>query len=192
MAIKRGRCHLAGSHLLDPEDGTYNTTYVAKHLQGVPVRLVNLVVRQQGLFVQRGNPRAIGGFEDLTRPDVTFINRQAGSGTRVLLDFELAKRGISAQRISGYETEEFTHMAIAVAVVSGAADVGLGVLSAARALELDFIPVTSERYDLIIPEAHWGSASVQSVLEVIRSEEFQRRVTALGGYDTAMTGQQMS
>ena len=189
MAIKNGRCHLAGSHLLNPEDGSYNTSYIKKYLGEVPVKLVSLVERQQGLMVCAGNPRKIKGFEDLTRRDITFINRQGGSGTRVLLDYELDKRGISARGISGYETEEFTHMAVAVAVVSGAADAGLGVLSAARALGLDFIPVTSERYDLIIPEAFFENPSIQRLLEVIRSQEFARRVGELGGYSTQQTGQ---
>jgi molybdopterin molybdotransferase/putative molybdopterin biosynthesis protein len=189
MALKNGRCHLAGSHLLNPEDGSYNTSYIEKYLGGVPVRLVNLVERQQGLMVRAGNPQKIKGFEDLTRRDITFINRQGGSGTRVLLDYELDKLGVSASDISGYETEEFTHMAVAVAVVSGAADAGLGVLSAARALGLDFIPVTSERYDLIIPEVFFEKPSVQRLLEVIRSPEFARRVGELGGYRTKQTGQ---
>jgi putative molybdopterin biosynthesis protein len=189
MALKGGRCHLAGSHLLDPGDGSYNTSYIAKHLAGVPVRLVHLVERRQGLMLRKGNPRAIGGFEDLLRDEVTFINRQAGSGTRVLLDYELGRRGLSAGDISGYETEEYTHMAVAVAVASGVADVGLGVLSAARALQLDFVPVTSERYDLIIPEVFFEGPSIQRLLEVIRSAEFARRVDELGGYDCARSGQ---
>ncbi len=189
MAIKNGRCHMAGSHLLDPEDGSYNVSYVARHLADVPVRLVNLVEREQGLMILPGNPRSIGGFEDLTRDEITFINRQGGSGTRVLLDHELETRGISPSDISGYETEEYTHMAVAVAVVSGAADVGLGVLPAARALALDFVPVTSERYDLIIPEVFFETPPVQRLLEVIRSREFARRVDELGGYGTARTGQ---
>jgi len=184
MAIRNGRCHLAGSHLLDPEDGSYNTSYIEKYLGDVPVRLVHLVTREQGLMVLKGNPRAIGGFEDLTNDDITFINRQGGSGTRVLLDFELEKRGISASDIAGYETVEFTHMAVAVAVVSGAADAGLGILSAAKALDLDFIPVTSERYDLIIPEVFLETPPLQRLLEVIRSPEFIRRVDELGGYRT--------
>jgi len=191
MAIKNGRCHLAGAHLLDPEEGSYNTSYIAKHLGDVPVRLVNLVTREQGLMVLRGNPRAIAGFEDLTRDGITFINRQGGSGTRVLLDYELERRGVSAGDISGYETEEFTHMAVAVAVVSGAADVGLGVMSAARALDLDFVPVTSERYDLVIPEVFYDSPPLRRLLDVIRSPEFARRVEELGGYGTAQTGQEM-
>jgi putative molybdopterin biosynthesis protein len=189
MAVKNGRCHLAGSHLLDPEDGSYNTSYIARHLAGVPVRLVNLVERQQGLMVCRGNPHAIAGFEDLARDEITFINRQGGSGTRVLLDYELDKRGIPASGVSGYRAEEYTHMAVAVAVVSGAADVGLGVLSAAKALELDFIPVTSERYDLIIPEEFFETLPIERLLEVIRSREFALRVGELGGYATEQTGQ---
>jgi putative molybdopterin biosynthesis protein len=189
MAVKGGRCHLAGSHLLDPEDGSYNTSYIAKHLAGVALRLVHLVERQQGLMLRKGNPRAIGGFEDLLRDEVTFINRQGGSGTRVLLDYELGRRGLFASDISGYETEEYTHMAVAVAVASGVADVGLGVLSAARALQLDFVPVTSERYDLIIPEVFFEGPSIQRLLEVIRSAEFARRVDELGGYDSARSGQ---
>jgi molybdopterin molybdotransferase/putative molybdopterin biosynthesis protein len=189
MAIKNGRCHLAGSHLLDPEDGSYNTSSIARHIPDVPVRLVHLVERDQGLMVLAGNPLGVQGFEDLTRDEVTFINRQGGSGTRVLLDHELDRRGLSSGDISGYETEEFTHMAVAVAVVSGAADVGLGVLSAARALKLDFIPVTSESYDLIIPEAFFETPPLQRLLEVTRSAEFARRVNELGGYDTTRTGQ---
>jgi putative molybdopterin biosynthesis protein len=192
MAVKHGRCHLAGSHLLDPEDGSYNTTYVARHLPDVPVRLVHLVEREQGLMVRRGNPKGIAGFEDLARDDIVFINRQGGSGTRVLLDYELGKRGLDASAIAGYETEEFTHMAVAVAVTSGAADAGLGVLSAARALDLDFLPVTSERYDLVIPEAFFETAPIQRLLEAIRSEAFARRVGELGGYGTAETGRIVS
>lgn len=192
LAVKNGRCHLAGTHLLDPEDGSYNRSYIAKHLEGVPVRLVHLVEREQGLMVKQGNPRGISGFADLTREELTFINRQGGSGTRVLLDYELQRLGVSASEISGYETEEFTHMAVAVAVVSGAADAGLGVLSAARALELDFIPVTSERYELVIPEEFFETPAIQSLLEVIRSREFAERVGALGGYATAETGTVLS
>jgi putative molybdopterin biosynthesis protein len=188
MALKKGRCHLAGSHLLDPADGSYNTAYIKKHLAGVPVKLVRLVERQQGLMVRAGNPKKIQGFKDLVRDDVTFINRQGGSGTRVLLDYELEKLGIAKNEIAGYETEEFTHMAVAVAVVSGAADVGLGVLSAARALDLEFIPVTSEQYELVIAERYFETEPIQKLLAVIRSEAFAKRVGELGGYRTDQTG----
>lgn len=188
MALKQGRAHLAGSHLLDPEDGSYNASWVAKYLPGVPVRLVRLVEREQGLIVRKGNPKAIRGFEDLTRDDVTFMNRQGGSGTRVLLDYELARRDIAADAVAGYGTEEFTHMAVAVAVASGAADAGLGILSAAKALDLDFVPVTTESYDLIIAEEYFDTPAIRRLLEVIRSPEFALRVTELGGYGTERTG----
>jgi len=116
MAIKRGVCHLAGTHLLDPEDGTYNLTYVKKFLAQIDVKLVNLVFRDQGLMVKKGNPRDIKGIEDLARDDISFINRQAGSGTRILLDYRLKQMDIDPVTISGYHHEEFTHMAVAVAV----------------------------------------------------------------------------
>ncbi len=188
MAIKNRVCHLAGAHLLDPTDGSYNTSYIARYLSGRSVRLVHLVNREQGLMVPAGNPNKLRGIEDLAGADVRFINRQGGSGTRVLLDYELDKRGIDPAAISGYEAEEFTHMAVAVAVTSGVADTGLGILAAARALGLDFIPVASERYDLIIPAEEYDTPRMQLLLEVIRSDELARRVAALGGYDTSEIG----
>jgi len=188
MAIKKGVCHLAGSHLLDPADGSYNTGYIRRYLPGVPVRLVNLVLRDQGLIVAKNNPKAIAGIADLVRPDVTFINRQGGSGTRVLLDFKLGMEGIAPTAINGYASEEFTHMAVAVAVLSGAADVGMGIYAAAKALDLEFIPVVTEQYDLVIPLTHFDLPGVQVVLQTIASAGFKRRVEALGGYHTARTG----
>jgi len=189
MAIKRGACHLAGSHLLDAEDGTYNVSYIRKYLSGRPIQLVNLVYRDNGLIVSRGNPKAIRGMEDLIRPDVTFINRQAGSGTRILLDYRLRQLGIEPAQIKGYEAEEFTHMSVAVAVLSGSADAGLGIYAAAKALDLDFIPVVNERYDLVIPAEHFSSESIQTLLGIISSAEFKHRVEALGGYSTHSTGE---
>jgi putative molybdopterin biosynthesis protein len=191
LALKNGKAHLAGSHLLDPVDGSYNASYVAHHLAGIPVKLVRLVEREQGLILRKGNPKDIRDFPDLVRDDVRFMNRQGGSGTRVLLDYELERRAIAAADIAGYETEEFTHMAVAVAVASGAADAGLGILSAARALDLDFVPVTTESYDLVIPEEHFDTPPVRRLLDVIRSEEFAARVAELGGYDTEKTGSVM-
>ncbi|MBI4765121.1 MAG: molybdopterin biosynthesis protein [Deltaproteobacteria bacterium] len=188
MALKRGIAHLAGSHLLDPETGGYNITYIRRLIPDVPVKGVNLVLRQQGLILGRGNPKKIAGLEDLTRKDLTFINRQAGSGTRILLDFRLKELGLDAALIRGYEEEEFTHMAVAVAVLSGRADVGLGIYAAARALDLDFIPVVQEEYDLVIPEKFFGDEKIQALLSVIRSADFQEAVRALGGYDLSLTG----
>jgi len=188
MAIKRGVCHLAGSHLLDTENGTYNISYIEKYLSGIDVKLVNLVFREQGLIVKRRNPKGIKGIEDLTRNDVSFINRQAGSGTRILLDYRLNQLGINPADIHGYHHEEFTHMAVAVAVLSGTVDAGLGIYAAARALDLDFIPVVTEQYDLIIPMQHFETDHVQLLLEIINSQHFKKRVEALGGYDTQNAG----
>lgn len=189
MALKRGVCHLAGSHLLDTGDGSYNVSYIRKYLPGEDVRLVHLVMRDQGLIVPRGNPKGIGGLEDLVRDDVRLINRQAGAGTRILLDFRLKELGIDPASIAGYGDEEFTHMAVAVAVMSGTADVGLGIQAAAQALALDFIPVVTEQYDLVIPGRFFDGAGIQVLLETIRTDGFKARVEALGGYSTAMTGQ---
>jgi putative molybdopterin biosynthesis protein len=146
-------------------------------------------MREQGLMVPPGNPNGIRGLEDLAREDVRLMNRQGGSGTRILLDYRLKQLGISPDRIDGYRNEEFTHMAVAVAVLSGAADVGLGICAAAKALGLDFIPVVTEQYDLIIPADHFDSVAIQSLLNVIHSAAFKRRVDALGGYHTERTGE---
>ena len=189
MAIKKGVCHLAGSHLLDPQDGSYNVSYIKKFLAQVEVKLVNLVLRDQGLIVQRGNPKSIKGIEDLAQNDISFINRQAGSGTRILLDFRLNQIGIDPADINGYHHEEFTHMAVAVAVLSGTADTGLGIHAAAAALNLDFIPVVTEQYDLIIAAEHFDSENIQLLLEAVNSREFKSRVDALGGYSTEKTGE---
>jgi putative molybdopterin biosynthesis protein len=189
MALKRGIAHLAGSHLLDPQTGKYNVTYIRRLIPDVPVQGVNLVLRQQGLILSKGNPKKIAGLEDLIQKDLTFINRQAGSGTRILLDFRLKELGLDANLIRGYEEEEFTHMAVAVAVLSGRADVGLGIYAAARALNLGFIPVVQEEYDLVIPDKFFEEEKIQALLSVIRSADFQEAVKALGGYDLSLTGQ---
>ena len=188
-ALRRRASHLAGCHLLDTADGSYNVSYVRKYLPGRRVMLFNLVMRDQGLIVPRGNPKGIGGIADLVRSDVDFINRQAGSGTRILLDFQLGKLGLDPARIRGYRTEEFTHMSVAVAVLSGGADAALGIFAAARALGLDFIPVVTERYDLVIPAEYFETANVRMLRDAVVSAEFKRRVDALGGYDTAHTGE---
>jgi putative molybdopterin biosynthesis protein len=189
LALGKGSAHLAGCHLFDPESGDYNTAYIKRYLPGLPLKLVNLVFREQGLVVARGNPKKIAGISDLVRPDVTFINRQAGSGTRILLDYELSRLGLDAGQVRGYEHEEFTHMAVAVDVLSGRADVGVAIYAAAKALGLDFIPVTTERYDLAVPERYFQEPRMQLLLEVIRSEGFQAKVRALGGYRLERTGE---
>lgn len=191
MAIKNNMTHIAGSHLLDPENGAYNTSYIKRYLADRNITLVTLVHRQQGFMIQKGNPKDINSIDDLLRKDITFINRQAGSGTRVLLDFELEKNGLDADAIHGYDHEEYTHMAVAVAVLSGKADAGLGILSAARALQLDFIPVTEERYDLILPTEFLALPMINKILELIETTDFKTTVSALGGYSTRETGQRV-
>ncbi len=188
MAVRRGVCHLAGAHLLDTSDGSYNVSYIRRYLPETPVRLVNMVIRDQGLIVPKGNPKGIQSIEDLRRDNIAFINRQGGSGTRILLDYRLEETGIDPSAIMGYDNEEFTHMAVAVAVLSGTADVGLGISAAAKALGLDFVPVVSEQYDLVIPEAVFEVTMIQRLLETICSRRFKERVNALGGYDTSRTG----
>ncbi len=189
LAIRNGSCHLATSHLLDEETGEYNWSYIRKFIPDIPVRLVNAVHREQGLMVPKGNPKRIKGFEDLLREDVTFINRQKGAGTRVLLDYYLEKMNLDSTRIKGYALEEYTHTSVAVSVLSGVADVGMGVMSAAKALGLDFIPVATEQYDLVIPEEFMEDEKIARMLDVIRGNSFKNKVMALGGYSVARTGE---
>jgi len=189
LAIKRGHCHMAGTHLLDPESGEYNRSYVQRYLKDTPLVVFHLVGRDQGFLVKKGNPKGIRGISDLTREDVTFVNRQAGSGTRVLFDYELQKAGIEPDSIKGYQNEEYTHMAVAVDVKSGVADTGIAILAAAKALDLDFIPLAREQYDIIIPKAFLELSIIQDLLSVIRSQEFRQRVIQLGGYDASHSGQ---
>jgi putative molybdopterin biosynthesis protein len=188
MAIKKGVCHMAGAHLLDPEDGSYNISYIDKYLKGEKVWLINLVMREQGLIIAKNNPKNIKGIKDLTRKDISFINRQAGAGTRILLDYKLDQMGISSDKITGYENEEYTHMSVAVDVLSGRADAGLGINAAAIALNLDFISVITEEYDLVIPDRFFHTDKIQVLLKTIKTPVFQERIMALGGYSTEKTG----
>ncbi len=192
MALKKGKAHVAGSHLFDPETGQYNFPYIRRYLREVPLKVINLVFREQGLIFPKENPKNIKGLEDLIRKDIVFINRQPGSGTRILLDYKLRELGIDSVDIKGYENIEYTHMAVAVNVLSGAADVGLGIYAAAKALNLDFIPICKERYDLIIPEVFYNEGKIQSLIKVICSESFKQKVIKLGGYDVSMTGKVLS
>ncbi len=189
LSVQRGETHIGGTHLLDGETGEYNVPDIKRLIPHTPLVLVHLVRRQQGLLVQNANPKKIASLKDLGRKNITFVNRQPGSGTRVLLDFQLQKSGLDPGAIKGYEREEFTHMAVAVAVASGLADVGLGVLSAARALGLDFIPVGEEQYDLIFLRSFFESDGGRNLLDVISAEGFRRAVEALGGYDAGRSGE---
>lgn len=189
LALSRGEAHLAGSHLLDEATGAYNVGYIQRLLPHTKTVLLGFVQREQGLIVPKGNPKGIRGLADLARPDVIFINRQRGAGTRVLLDFRLRQMGMQPAGIQGYERQEFTHLAVAAAVASGAADCGLGILAAARALGLDFVPVGEEEYDLVLPGAFFEAEVLRPLLGIIRDPAFAARIAALGGYATPRIGQ---
>ncbi len=189
LALKRGEAHLAGTHLLDEETGEYNISAIKKLLPDTRIMLVNLVYRTQGFIVPKGNPKGIKGFDDLRRKDVVFVNRQAGAGTRLLTDLHLKKLRIDPGSVNGYYHEEFTHMAVAAAVLSGAADTGLAVLSAAQALDLDFVPVAQERYDLAIPREFYDAPMMLALLGIIREDkEFRERIIRMGGYGVSDMG----
>lgn len=189
VALRRGEAHLAGSHLLHPESGEYNVAYVQQYLPGRPVVLVTLTRREQGLIVAPDNPKGIGGLGDLKRPDIRYVNRQRGAGTRVLLDHRLGETGIDPVAVQGYEREEVTHLAVAAAVASGVADCGLGIRAAARALELGFVPVEWERYDLVIPREHYENVLLEPLLALLNDAAFRAAVYELPGYDPNPMGQ---
>ncbi|MDA8431476.1 MAG: molybdopterin biosynthesis protein, partial [Nitrospiraceae bacterium] len=192
VALKKGEAHIAGTHLLDEETGEYNVPYIRRLLGGRKIVLINLVYRQQGLLVPKGNPKKIRGFEDLTRRDVSFINRQSGAGTRLLTDKYLKERGIDHRAVNGYEREEYTHMGVASAVLTGIADTGMAILASAKALDLDFIPLAKERYDLAVPAEYLSMPPVLALLRIIAGDrEFRSGVEALGGYDTSDMGKVM-
>ncbi len=189
VALRRGEAHLAGCHLLDPETGEYNWKYIDQYLPGREVVLMTLVGREQGLIVPPGNPRGLGGIPDLARPGIRFVNRQRGAGTRLLLDYEISRAGIEPGQVQGYDREQYTHLAVAADVASGAADCGLGVRAAARALGLDFVPVGWERYDLVIPAEHYDSPLLAPLLALLNDDAFRAAVSALDGYDVSAMGQ---
>jgi len=189
LSLQRRETHIAGSHLLDAATGDYNIPDIRRVIPHTPVVLVHLVRRQQGLLVQPGNPKRIEQLADLARTDVMFVNRQPGSGTRVLLDYQLKHSRIEPAAIRGYEREEFTHMAVAVAIASQLADVGLGVKSAAQALGLDFIPVGEEQYDLVFLRSFFDAEHGVNLLQTIRSADFRKAVEGLGGYDARAAGE---
>ena len=192
MALKKREAHIAGTHLLDEETGAYNVSSIKRLLSGRRIILVNLIYREQGLLVLKGNPKNIKGFEDLTREDVVFINRQTGAGTRLLTDKHLRELRIKPEDVKGYEREEYTHMGVASAVLTGIADTGLAILASARALGLDFIPVAKERYDLAVPFEFYDTDMIRALLSIIREDnEFRDIVAKLGGYDVSDMGKVM-
>ncbi len=188
VALRRGEAHLAGSHLLNPETGEYNISYIRQYMPDIPVKVIALVGRDQGLMVKKGNPKGIKSLGDLTQSKVQFVNRQRGAGTRVLLDYHLNILGISSESILGYTQEEYTHLGVAAAVASGRADCGLGIAAAAQALDLDFVPLFQERYDLVIPKEHAESNLLAPLFGLIAGGEFRNSVSKLPGYDISVMG----
>ncbi len=191
IALRDGLCHLAGSHLLEPETGAYTLPYVDRVLAGRDVAVVRLVHREQGLLVAPGNPLGLSGVADIARPGLRYVNRQRGAGTRVLLDYELARAGIDPDAIVGYGREEPTHLAVAAAIASGRADCGMGVFSAARAFDLDFVPVTKEPYDLVLERESLEHEVLAPFWALLSQAAFKSAVEELGGYDTGEMGRRM-
>ena len=188
LSIRKGETHLAGIHLFDERTASYNVPYIEKYLQGIPIVLLNLVYRTQGLMVEPGNPHGIRGIEDLVARKVPFVNRQKGSGTRILLDYLLKQKGIEPRLLPGYEREEYTHLGVAAAIASGTAGAGMGIYSAARLYGLEFIPLCEERYDLLVREEFFRSEEGQALVESISDPDFKEEVERMGGYSTRDSG----
>ncbi len=182
MAVRRGEAHAAGIHLLDTATGEYNRAYIRKYFPHGGVYLIRCVGRQQGLMLQKGNPLGITSFADIARDGVRYVNRQKGSGTRVLMDYLCDKYNVDRDKIYGYEREELTHNSVAVQIAGDSADAGMGIYSTAKLYELDFLPICVEEYDLLIPEKVWNSGMVRQLVRTLKSEEFKRRIETMGGY----------
>lgn len=192
LALYRGTASVTAAHLWDGETGEYNIPYVRRLLPGQRTVIINLVYRTQGFYVAPGNPKAINHWSHLIRPDVTFINRDKGSGVRVLLDENLRNLNIDARSIKGYEREEMSHIAVASAVSRGIADVGLGSEKAAlQVTGIDFVPLTKERYDLVFYKNDLEKSNFQTLLSILRSAEFKDEVQGMGGYDVSQMGEVM-
>jgi molybdate-binding protein len=186
--LGRGEAHAAGMHLWDPDSGEYNLPYVRRELAGRRLVVVTVSQWQQGLIVAKGNPKGIAGPADLAQRQVTIVNRDLGSGSRMLLDTWLQTAEIARHAVRGYPHEVGSHLAVAEAVASGVADTGPGILAVARMLGLDFVPLQQERYDLVIPLEFLHAPPMQALLEVVVSRPFQHELEALGGYDSAQAG----
>lgn len=189
LALSKGFAHVAGTHLLDEKSGEYNISAVQRHVPDESVHIFDFVGRTQGLIVQEGNPRKIKGLNDLPCSGLKIVNRQRGSGTRVLLDYLLKQSNISPGSIIGYDNEEYTHYNVAAAVSSGFVDVGMGIMAAALASGLEFIPIADERFQLVIPSRYIGIGSeIDILLEQLTGEDLRRDIASIGGYDVSRMG----
>ena len=179
MSLKRKEAHIAPIHLLDEDTGAYNVSYV-KRLLGEKMSIIKGVGRIQGLIVKKGNPLGIYSIEDLKR--CRYVNRQRGAGTRILFDYQLKLVGVLPDEINGYETEMTTHMAVAALVKSEGADAGMGIQSAAKAMDLDFVPIGMEQYDFVIPNEYLDQDHVKAFIEILKCDGFREKLEELGGY----------
>ena len=189
MAIRRGEAHAAGCHLLDTATGEYNLAFMKKYFPKGGVKLVRCVGRQQGMIVAKGNPLNIRSFADIAKEGVRYVNRQKGSGTRILTDYLCKQDKLDTASIYGYDREELTHTSVAAQIVSGSADAGMGIYSAAQLYDLDFIPICIEEYDLIIPDHAWDTPMVQQMIQTLKSDAFREKILALGGYTVENPGE---
>ena len=189
MAIRRGEAHAAGCHLLDTATGEYNRSFIKKYFPKGGVKLISCVGRQQGLMVAKGNPLNIQKFADISAEGVRYVNRQKGSGTRILTDYLCKQENLDTTAIYGYDREEMTHTSVAAQIVSGSADVGMGIYSAAKLYDLDFIPICIEEYDLIVPDHAWDTPQVAQMIQTLRSASFKEKILALGGYTVENPGE---
>ncbi|MCI8477249.1 MAG: molybdopterin biosynthesis protein [Oscillospiraceae bacterium] len=188
MALRRGEAHLAGCHLLDETDGHYNASFLKRYFPKGGIYQVECVGRLQGLMLAAGNPKGLRKFADLAQPGLRYINRQKGSGTRILADYLCRTDGVDSTAVQGYEREAFTHTAVAAQIASGTADAGLGIFSAAELYGLDFLPICVEQYDLLVPASAWNTPLLRALLDCLKSGAFRARLLALGGYTVEQPG----
>ena len=192
MAIRRGEAHAAGCHLLDTATGEYNLSFIRKYFPKGGVKLVRCVGRQQGLMVAPGNPLGITEFSQIDQPGLRYVNRQKGSGTRILADYLCASQGVDPEQVYGYDREELTHTSVAAQIACGSADAGMGIYSAAQLYNLDFIPICIEEYDLLIPDHAWDTPQVQQLIATLKSDAFREKLLAMGGYTVEGAGELIS
>ena len=189
MAVRRGEAHAAGCHLLDTETGRYNISFLRKYFPNGGVKLVRCVGRNQGLMVAAGNPLGIRSFSDIARPGLRYVNRQKGSGTRILADYLCKENGLAPESIYGYDREELTHTSVAAQIAGGSADAGMGIYSAAKLYGLDFLPICVEEYDLLIPDGAYDTPLVRRLLKVLKSDAFRSKLMDMGGYTLDRPGE---
>ncbi|MFD0769445.1 substrate-binding domain-containing protein [Bacillus sp. CGMCC 1.60114] len=191
IQMYQGKGDIVSLHLFDGDTGEYNIPYVKRILVGQPCIVMNLLSRTSGFYVQKGNPKCIKTLHDLCDASIQFVNRERGSGIRVLVDEQLRINGISKKSIVGYDWEESNHIGVASQVANGKADVGIGAEKVARIVNVDFVPLIQERYDLVILKTEENNALIETVKEVLQSSELQNELRAIGGYDISKTGEIM-